>query len=113
MTDRLKTELRVQAWLRRCAAQGLMATVVRKGDATAGALFIKINRFGRGCEVLSGIIDAEGRPSWLRGSGRAPVPERDADAYLDRQTTYDPDLWIVEIEDPQGRFEIGEPVVDL
>src|SRR2546430_14727318 len=105
---RLKSELRVQAWLRRCAALGLMATVVRKGDADAGALFIKVNRFRDGCEVFSGASAPDGTPAWLRATGMAPVGEREADLYLARQAKYDPDLWIVEIEDPRGQFEFDE-----
>src|SRR4051812_15429412 len=110
MTEpRLKTEVRVQAWLRRCSGRGLMATVARKGDTEAGALFIKINRFASGCEVFSGTTAADGTPAWLRAVG--PASEREADDYLARQAKYDPDLWIVEIEDSQGRFTFDEPVL--
>ena len=105
---RLKTEVRVQAWLRRCATLGLMATVARKGDVDAGALFIKVNRFAKGCEVFSGTTAPDGTSAWLCAVG--PVAEREADLYLARQSKYDPDLWIVEIEDPQGRFSFDEPV---
>jgi len=88
-----------------------MATVVRRGDAEAGALFLKINRFSRGCEVFSGVSTPDGQSAWLRATGPAPVPEKDADAYLARQTRYDTDLWILEIEDPKGVFELREPIV--
>ena len=111
--ERLRTELRVQAWLRRCAAAGLMATVARKGDADAGALFIKLNRFRDGCEVFSGTLDGQGRPAWMRAIGPEPVAERDADGYLARQAQYDPDLWVVEIEDPRGQFTFDEPVLKI
>jgi hypothetical protein len=30
------------------------------------------------------------------------VPEVDADAYLGRVRSIDPDIWIIEIEDPSG-----------
>lgn len=112
MQERLKTELRVQAWLRRCAAGGLMATVARKGDIEAGALFLKVNRFRAGCEVFSGATRPDGQPAWLRATGAAPVSEADADAYLTRQAKYDPDLWIIEIEDPKGAFTLDEPLID-
>ena len=105
--------MRVQAWIRRCAAAGLMATVARKGDAEAGALFIKINRFAGGCEVYSGITSPSGKPAWLRATGRAPVAEREADAYIERQAKYDADLWVLEIEDPKGQFVLDPPIVDV
>jgi GMP synthase (glutamine-hydrolysing) len=113
MTPRVKTELRVQAWLRRCAAAGLMATVARKGDASAGALFLKVNRFGRGCEIFSGTFRPNGEAAWMRAGGTAPLSERDADAYLARQAGYDADLWVLEIEDPKGLFVLDEPIVEM
>ena len=112
MQERLKTELRVQAWLRRCAVAGLMATVARKGDAEAGALFLKVNRFRAGCEVFSGATRPDGQPAWMRATGATPVPEAEADAYLARQSRYDTDLWIVEIEDPKGAFTLDEPILE-
>ncbi len=111
--DRLKTEFRVQAWLRRCAVGGFMAAVARKGDPEAGALFIKVNRFSAGCEVFSGVTDPDGLPAWLRASGPDPVPEADADAYLARQLKYDPDLWVLEIEDPKSAFSLDAPILEL
>ena len=111
--ERLRTELRVQGWLRRAQAQGLMATVMRKGDADAGALFLKLNRFKAGCEVFAGAAAPDGKPAWLKATGAAPVPEKDADTYLARQADYDPDLWVVEIEDPRGQFVFDEPVLKV
>ncbi|TAL01037.1 MAG: DUF1491 family protein [Rhodospirillaceae bacterium] len=111
--DKLKTEFRVQAWLRRCSVAGLMATVARRGDGEAGALFLKVNRFSRGCEVYSGVSTPSGTPAWFRATGPIPVAEKEADAYLVRQASYDADLWVVEIEDPRGDFQLGEPISDL
>ena len=110
---RLKTELRVQAWLRRCAVAGLMATIARKGDADAGALFLKVNRFAAGCEVFSGVTGPDGAPAWLRATGSAPVSEKDADIYLARQSKYDPDLWVLEIEDPKAQFVLDGKVLEI
>lgn len=111
--ERLRTELKAQAWIRRARAQGLMATVVRKGDADAGALFLKLNRFKDGCEVFAGTYAPNGAPAWFKATGPEPVGEREADAYLTRQAGYDSDLWVVEIEDPKGQFLFDEPVVKV
>jgi GMP synthase (glutamine-hydrolysing) len=111
--QRLKSELRVQAWLRQCAARGLMATVARKGDAEAGAIILKVNRFAAGCEVFSGVSAPDGSEAWLRASGPKAISEKDADAYVARQAKYDPDVWVLEIEDPKAQFTLDGPILDV
>lgn len=111
--QRLKSELRVQAWLRQCTARGLMATVARKGDVEAGALILKINRFAAGCEVFSGVSAPDGSEAWLRASGPKAISEKDADAYVARQAKYDPDVWVLEIEDPKAQFKLDGPILDV
>ena len=39
-----------------------------------------------------------------------PAPEPDADAYIEKQRSRDPDLWVVEIEDREGRHFLTEAV---
>lgn len=111
--ERLRTEIKAQGWIRRAQAQGLMATVVRRGDADAGALFLKLNRFKDGCEVLAGTYAPDGAPAWFKATGPEPVAEKEADAYLARQAGYDSDLWVVEIEDPKGQFRFDDPVIKV
>jgi hypothetical protein len=108
---RLKAEVRVQAWLRRAMALGLMGAVARKGEPESGAIMLKLNRFQAGCEVLTPVATPDGKPGWMHAFPKGPAPEKEADAYLHRQATYDPDLWVVEIEDPKGLFELDEPIL--
>jgi len=44
-----------------------------------------------------------GRLGWLGALDGASVGEAEADAYIARAVTRDPDLWVVEIEDRAGR----------
>ena len=38
------------------------------------------------------------------------VEEADADAYIDRRVKNDPDLWVLEIEDREGRAFLDEKI---
>ena len=110
MTARLKAGIWVRAHIRRCEVAGAAAFVVVKGDETAGAVLIKVNRLGGGCEVFAPSTGLDGERRWAAGTGAAPVDEPEADAYIARQRGYDPDLWVIEIEDRDGRHFLDDPV---
>jgi hypothetical protein len=102
MQPRLRSGIWVQALIRRYDSSAIPATIVRKGDSDSGAILIKLNRRESGCTVLTQARGEAGELIWLRGSGPAAVDEATADAYIARQAQRDPDLWVVEIEDPKG-----------
>ena len=100
--ERLKAEFWIMAHVRRCNARGVPATVVRRGDSRGGTLVLKINQFDRGCRVLSQALGMDGGLGWLAAFSGNRVPEAVADDYIARATGRDPDLWVVEIESPDG-----------
>lgn len=107
---RLTAEFWVKAHIRRCAVANVPAVVVRRGDATAGQVILKLNGFDAGCSVLVAGSSMDGGRVWRRATGAEPVSEADADAYIERQAGFDPDLWVLEIEDRDGRHFLEEPV---
>ena len=111
MEARLKTELWVRAHLRRCASEAVPAFVLRHGDDDSGMVVLKINALENGCKVFTQARDLDGRLGWVGALDGAFVPEADADAFIARQTAIDPDLWVIEIEDREGRswFDGAEP----
>ncbi len=111
MQPRLKSGLWVRALIRRCDGQAIPATVVRKGDEDAGAIFVKVSRRERGCVVMTRAQDPAGALFWQRGTGQEPVDEVAADAYIARQAGRDPDLWVVEIEAGTGEIVLDGTVV--
>ena len=111
VTDpRLKSEILVRAGLRLCSQRGIPAAVVRRGDADAGEILVKLNRLEAGCQVLIRALQADGRTGWLSATGDLPVPESEAEACIGRQVRFDPDLWVIEVEDRNGRNPFDDSI---
>ena len=103
---RLTAGLWVQAYLRRLDLAGIPAFVTARGDATAGAVAVKL-------ATLDGRARAFAR-RWDFASDRrlwevlAEGAEAEVDALLARERARDPDLWLIEIEDRAGRSLLDE-----
>lgn len=106
---RLRSDIWVAAYLRRCGAEGANAVLRRRGAAEAGAIFVKIDRLD-GSATLYGPAPQSAAMAPERGVertfARAHKPEwigsGEADERLDREIAFDPDLWIVEVESRDG-----------
>lgn len=101
MTPRLTADFWVRAYLARLEQAGIPAFVTAKGDATAGAVLIKV-------ASLDGQARAYQRSFDLMADSRIWVvlsegAERDVDTAVARQQKFDPDLWVIEVEDRHGR----------
>ena len=84
---------------------GIPAFVVSKGDPDAGAVLIKLNRLNGEAVAYSRAYGPDGERVW---SVLAEGAERDVDAALARQRGFDPDLWLIEVEDRAGRHMLNE-----
>ncbi len=108
---RLKSELWIKAHIRKCGIYNIPVMVVRRGDDTAGNLIIKLNLLGKGFQVLKPETDWQtNKRIWRLATGEDLVDEATADTYIDRQISYDQDIWVIEIEDRDGRHMLEEPV---
>jgi len=107
----LKAEIWVKAQIRLCDLAFIPAVVVRRGDPDAGAVILRLNRLAGGVDVYTQVRDADGERAWMRGTGETPVDDSTADAYIDEQIRFDPDLWVLEIEDPEGRYRLDRTVI--
>ncbi|MBL4918431.1 DUF1491 family protein [Szabonella alba] len=106
MTPRLTADFWVRAYLARLRLADIPAFVVARGDATAGAVLVKLatldgqaRAYQRSFDLMSGarvwVVLAEGA-------------EAAVDAAITRQRGYDPDLWVIEVEDRAGRTLLEE-----
>jgi hypothetical protein len=106
---RLKSGLWVAAYLRRCSIAGAFPVVRRRGSEEAGAVFIRISRLdGRsdlfGPAPQSAFDDAQPADRAFSPCFKVqPVADADVESYLAREIKFDPDVWIVEVEDRAGR----------
>jgi hypothetical protein len=106
MSARLASGVWVSAYLTRLRLADIPAYVTAKGDPTAGAVVVKV-------ALLDGSARAYERRSDLMTGARAWIvlaeaPEAEVDALVSRTRARDPDLWVIELEDRQGRTLLEE-----
>lgn len=103
---RLTAEFWVTAYLARLRLADIPAFVVSRGDATAGAVVVKLNRLDGTAAAFARSWDASGARVWTT---IADGPDPDVEQAIGRQRRFDPDLWVVEVEDRLGRTLLDEP----
>ncbi len=105
----LSTDIWVAALIRRAQRAGAFATVGMKGDARAGSVLVKaVNQRTGEARLYAEATRGDGERVWMQP--RPGEAERDLDQYAERTRRIDPDLWLVEIEDSQGRHFLTEAV---
>jgi hypothetical protein len=103
---RLTAEFWVQAYLTRLRLAQIPAFVVKHGDDGAGAVLVKLNTLDGKARAFSRNFGADGARVWsLLCDDAEPV----VDEAIERQRRYDPDLWVIEVEDRLGRTLLEEP----
>ncbi len=105
----LSTDFWVGALIRRAEIGGAFAAVSRKGDARAGSVLVKaVDRLAGTARLYAEAFRGAGERVWMQPV--ASDQEPDLDRFIERAVRTDPDLWVVEIEDRQGRHFLTEPV---
>lgn len=98
---RLTARFWVDAYLARLRVFDIPAFVVAHGDDTGGAVLVKLATLDGNAVLFQKSFDLmSGQQAWvemIKGS------ERDVDASVTKQRGFDPDLWVIEVEDRQGR----------
>ena len=107
---RIKTAIQIKAIIRRAEVAGAQAFLVRRGQEDAGALYLKVSRLDGTFVVLNQARRGDGELVWTKPLGDS-VDESGASKYLEKQLRFDPDIWILEIEDREGRAFVNEPIV--
>ena len=96
----------VGALLRRVTAAGDFATVIHRGDATAGSVAVIHRDRGGGQRALTRTIGRDQTYHWqVAATGESVEP------WVARQRRYDPDLWVIELDTPDPARFIDETIV--
>jgi hypothetical protein len=108
---RLTSDFWVSAYLRQAAHDGLDAVLRRRGAREAGAIFVKLDRLD-GTAALFGLApqalaDEEGERLFQLVLDADPLAIEER---MERERRFDPDLWLVEIENRRGdpRLQLAE-----
>jgi hypothetical protein len=105
---RLKSNIWVAAYLRRCQTEGIFGAVRRRGAEEAGAVFVKVALLDGNAMLYAPApqtVYDESRPveRLFAATSPQPVPEAVVEDRLAKEIRFDSDVWIVETEDRAGR----------
>ena len=97
----------VAAYLRRLALENIPAFVRHRGDATAGAVLIAVNTLDGDSKLYQRRYDLlSGDRHW---EVLAEGTEADIEGSIAKQRGFDRDLWVIEVEDREGRHLLDQP----
>ena len=104
---RLTAEIWVAAYLTRLRLAAIPVFILKKGDHTAGAVLVKLNTLDGSARCFQRSFDLmTGERQWMV---LVEGPEAEVDASIAKQKGFDPDLWVIEVEDKAGRHLLDEP----
>lgn len=110
MIEALKTSLWIEAHIRTCFSRDCPAFVVARGDADRGGILLKLDRFEVGICLYERTLDFDGNRVWRQLLAGADVDR--ARTMIEKKRSFDEDLWVLEIEDLRGIYELDEPLLD-
>jgi hypothetical protein len=113
MARDIPSGLWVSALVRRAQLAGSFATVLHAGDPDRGDVLVKVRMNDGRCRLFAPAPGAEAAARFSRvavSEGAMSEAEADVDGAIDRRIKRDRDLWVVEIEDREGRHFLTERV---
>lgn len=89
----LPASMLVPALVRQVQGAGGFATVLRRGSNWGSALVL-VHRRGADVAAFEKVPTLDGGPDWRRAAQGAGA----VSAFVDRQSRFDPDLWVLELD---------------
>jgi hypothetical protein len=106
--SRLATHVEVASILRRTAASGDFATVMRRGDAERGSLIIFVTSRGRQVAILERVLGADGEYRWQSVNPTDSAGSVEIGDFLAKRARFDEDYWAIELDIAEPERFIAE-----
>lgn len=98
--DCLPTGLLVDAVLTPLNARGIFYYITQRGNPASGLILLKLNGLKGTVKLLTQQRNfMTDEIEWMPALKDELAPEPEADHYIQKARTHDPDLWVIEIED--------------
>ena len=109
--ERLPTRVWVDALVRRAQVAGVSAYIVQRGEDSRGDVLVKVADLKGSARAYVPRTSIEGERIFVDLKSQGVGPEEvGVDEYVTRARERDRDLWVIEIEDRDGRHFLTEPV---
>ena len=107
MEARLPTHIEVTGLIRRVEAAGGFATILNKGERDAGTILIVLTEKGENTRVYERMPELDGSRPWRCSKIQEADNKGEISAYIERRSSQDPDLWVIELDIAAGERFIG------
>ena len=99
MAPRVTSEFWVSAYKQVLEAQAIPLFIIKKGNAAAGAIIVRISDLQGKSKIFGQSFDMEGDRRWVE---LAAGKDDEMETVILRQKKVDSDLWILEVETRHG-----------
>ena len=99
MAPRVTSEFWVSAYKQVLEAQAIPLFIIKKGNAAAGAIIVRISDLQGKSKIFGQSFDVDGDRRWVE---LAAGKDAEMDTVILRQKKVDSDLWILEVETRHG-----------
>jgi len=103
MTPRLTSRMLVGALVRAAQAQGGTAMVLHRGEETAGTILVQLSDRGTNLGFAERMTGLSGVAELVPCGPAQSSQISEIQAYIERRTRADPDMWIVELDIAEGQ----------
>ncbi len=101
MSSSIPVHIWIDAQLGMLNARGIFYYIQQRGEQNTGTVLLKLNGLSGECKLLAQQRDLDGNLGWVNALRKELVKEMEADSYIARSISNDPDLWVIEIEDSE------------